>query len=69
MNRKPGTFSMQDIADVTGAPRQTVWMHRRNGRFDINDIGSVAGYIISQQLMRRAKHAKPQEHADEQIVG
>jgi len=69
VNRKPGTFSMQGISEATGAPIQTVWMHRRNGIFDINDVNSVANYVVSQRLSREARHAKPQKDTDEQIIG
>lgn len=69
MNRKPGTFSMHDMAKATGGPIQTVWLHRRKGRFDINDISSVANYIVSQQLVRGATNARAQEKTDEQTLG
>ena len=54
MNDKPISFLMRDIARATGVPLQTVWMHRRKGWFAVDDIGSVAAYVVGQTLLRRA---------------
>lgn len=54
MRAKQGKYTMEEISQYSEVPLRVVYEHRKCGRFDFEDLASVANYVVSQKLAAQA---------------
>ena len=55
MRAKQGKYTMADIAEYAEMDPMVVYRHRKEGKFDFENLESVANYILSLKMAQMAR--------------